>query len=35
VGWAVWASRQAKAEGVGEPAGLEKKRKRKYIKIDF
>jgi hypothetical protein len=32
VGWVVWACRQAKAEGVGGPAGLEKKRKRKSIK---
>jgi hypothetical protein len=32
VGWAAWASRQAKAEGVGGPAALEKKRKRKSIK---
>jgi hypothetical protein len=35
VGWAVWAGWQAKAEGVGVAAGLEKKRKRKSIKIDF
>jgi hypothetical protein len=27
-----WAGRQAKAEGVGRPAGLEKKRKQKSIK---
>jgi hypothetical protein len=32
VGEAAWAGRQAKAEGVGGPAGLEKKRKRKSIK---
>jgi hypothetical protein len=35
VGWVVWAGWQAKAEGVGGLAGLEKKRKRKSIKIDF
>jgi hypothetical protein len=29
VGWVVWAGRQANAEGVGGPAGLEKKRKKK------
>jgi hypothetical protein len=35
VGWAVvsvWAARKGKAEGVGGPARLEKKRKRKSIK---
>jgi hypothetical protein len=32
-GLASWAGRQAKAEGVDGPAGLEKKRKRKSIKI--
>jgi hypothetical protein len=31
VGWAAWAGQQAKAEGAGGPAGLEKKRKRKSI----
>jgi hypothetical protein len=36
VGWAVWASWQVKAEGVGGPAGLEKKRKKgNPLKIDF
>jgi hypothetical protein len=36
-GWAAWVGRQAKAEGVGRPAGLEKKRKEKEnpLKIDF
>jgi hypothetical protein len=36
LGWAVvsvWAGRQAKAEGVGGPAGLEKKRKGKKKEI--
>jgi hypothetical protein len=32
VGWVAWAGQQAKAEGVGRPAGLEKKRKIKSIK---
>jgi hypothetical protein len=37
LGWAAWASRQAKAGGVGGPAGLEKKRKEKGnpFEIDF
>jgi hypothetical protein len=38
VGWAVvsvWAARQGKAEGVGGPAGLEKKKKGNPLKIDF
>jgi hypothetical protein len=28
VGWAAWAGRQAKAEGVSGPAGLEKEKKK-------
>jgi hypothetical protein len=32
VSWVAWAGRQAKVEGVGGAAGLEKKRKRKSIK---
>jgi hypothetical protein len=35
VGWVAWAGQQAKAKGMGEPAGLDKKRKRKSIKNDF
>jgi hypothetical protein len=35
VGKVAWAGRQAKADGMSGPAGLEKKRKRKSIKNRF
>jgi hypothetical protein len=35
VGLVVWDGRQAKAVGVGGPAGLEKKEKGNPLKIDF